>query len=132
MQDVDNLYKVPLRLEDQHVSGLLLKHFNLKPKLRKLGDSFPLTAWTAFVGRMTNAKDTVQVAVAGKYTKLSDAYLSLLKVGVFFFSCFWNSQFTPPFRAPSSQPQTLTILLTVAFTKSSVIWRNIKNILGIN
>ncbi|KAM3171240.1 CTP synthase 1, partial [Hymenolepis weldensis] len=76
-RDVDNLYQVPLALESQKLSTLLLQHFDLEPK--ELGTDPPLAAWEAMVDHMLHASDTVRIAVAGKYTKLSDAYLSLLK-----------------------------------------------------
>lgn len=75
---MDNLYQVPLALESQKLSTLLLQHFDLEPK--ELGTDPPLAAWEAMVDHMLHASDTVRIAVAGKYTKLSDAYLSLLKV----------------------------------------------------
>ncbi|VDL63540.1 unnamed protein product [Hymenolepis diminuta] len=78
VRDVDNLYQVPLALESQKLSTLLLQHFDLEPK--ELGTDPPLAAWEAMVDHMLHASDTVRIAVAGKYTKLSDAYLSLLKV----------------------------------------------------
>ncbi|KAM7532874.1 hypothetical protein Aperf_G00000128190 [Anoplocephala perfoliata] len=76
-RDVDNLYKVPLAFECQNLSTLLLQHFGLQPK--HLGPHPPLAAWQAMVDHMLHAPGTIRIAVAGKYTKLSDAYLSLLK-----------------------------------------------------
>nr|CDS28970.1 PHD and RING finger domain containing protein 1 [Hymenolepis microstoma] len=76
-RDVDNLYQVPLALESQKLSTLLLEHFDLEPK--ELGPTPPLAAWEAMVDHMLHASDTIRIAVVGKYTKLSDAYLSLLK-----------------------------------------------------
>lgn len=77
-RDVANLCEVPLALEAQNLSMLLLRHFDLEP--RELGPEPPLAAWQAMVDHMLHATETIRVAVAGKYTKLSDAYLSLLKV----------------------------------------------------
>lgn len=77
-RDVGNLYQVPLFLEAQKLSTILLRHFDLEPKV--VGPEPPLAAWQAMVDHMLHATETVRVAVAGKYTKLSDAYLSLLKV----------------------------------------------------
>ncbi|EUB63444.1 CTP synthase [Echinococcus granulosus] len=76
-RDVVNLYQVPLALEAQKLSILLSRHFDLE--LRELGPEPPLAAWQAMVDHMLHATETIRVAVAGKYTKLSDAYLSLLK-----------------------------------------------------
>ncbi|KAL5961362.1 CTP synthase 1 [Taenia solium] len=76
-RDVANLCEVPLALEAQNLSTLLLRHFDLEPK--ELGPELPLAAWQAMVDHMLHATEIIRVAVAGKYTKLSDAYLSLLK-----------------------------------------------------
>ncbi|VDD84146.1 unnamed protein product [Mesocestoides corti] len=77
VRDLENLYQVPLSLEEQSLSRLLLRHFSLEPK--ELGLTSPLAGWQAMVDHMTDATETIRVAVAGKYTKLSDAYLSLIK-----------------------------------------------------
>ncbi|BHF59517.1 CTP synthase 1 [Sparganum proliferum] len=77
VQDVDILYEVPMRLEEQGLSNLLLRHFDLHPK--SLGPEPPLASWHAMVDQIKHANRTIRIAVAGKYTKLSDAYLSLIK-----------------------------------------------------
>ncbi|VDN11298.1 unnamed protein product [Dibothriocephalus latus] len=77
VQDVDILYEVPIRLEEQNLSNLLLDHFDLRAK--SLGPEPPLASWHAMVDQIKHANRTIRVAVAGKYTKLSDAYLSLIK-----------------------------------------------------
>ncbi|VDO71117.1 unnamed protein product [Schistosoma mattheei] len=76
--DVSDLYEVPLRLNDQNLCSILLEHFQLNPKLHI---EYPILGkWKALTRQMELASEIVHIAIVGKYTKLSDAYLSLLKV----------------------------------------------------
>ncbi|KAA3674898.1 CTP synthase [Paragonimus westermani] len=77
VMDVGDLYEVPIRLDKQGVCRILLEHFRLstKPKI----EHPVLGKWQALTHRLRQATRPVRVAVVGKYTKLNDAYLSLLK-----------------------------------------------------
>ncbi|KAH8860549.1 CTP synthase 1, partial [Schistosoma japonicum] len=75
--DVNDLYEVPIRLNDQNLCSILLEHFHLNPKPHI---EYPvLGKWKALTRQVELASETVRIAVVGKYTKLNDAYLSLLK-----------------------------------------------------
>uniref|UniRef100_A0A5K4F3N0 CTP synthase n=1 Tax=Schistosoma mansoni TaxID=6183 RepID=A0A5K4F3N0_SCHMA len=75
--DVSDLYEVPLRLNDQNLCSILLEHFHLNPKLHI---EYPILGkWKALTRQMELASEIVRIAIVGKYTKFSDAYLSLLK-----------------------------------------------------
>jgi len=75
--DLDNIYELPLILEDQQFSKKVLNKINLKPK--KLN----LNSWKNLVKKINSKKDkTVTVAVVGKYFStgkyhLSDSYAAL-------------------------------------------------------
>ena len=79
--DVDSIYDVPLHFAKSGLDTLLLKllkfpgHPSLKPGL---------SAWKEFVKKSKEAKETVDIAVVGKYFDtgdfvLSDAYLSVIE-----------------------------------------------------
>ena len=71
MPNVDSIYKIPLELNLQNVDELVVK---------KLGIQCPdadLTDWERVVKADLNPKDTVEIAMVGKYTELVDAYKSL-------------------------------------------------------
>ncbi|RDD52332.1 CTP synthase [Nanoarchaeota archaeon NZ13-N] len=71
--DVENVYKVPLILEDQGLSKSILKKLELedrKPDLYR---------WIEFVEKMENARKKVKIAMIGKYTKLRDSYISIVE-----------------------------------------------------
>ncbi|CAN5883143.1 CTP synthase [soil metagenome] len=67
------LYDIPLRLHESSLDELVLEKLDLPaPKL-------DLDEWKKMVGRMHEAKDSVRVAIIGKYIKLQDAYLSVVE-----------------------------------------------------
>ena len=73
--DVSNIYRVPMMLEDQGVSGVLSKLFGFElPSKRPLLDD-----WKAMADRVDNLEGEVHIATVGKYTGLSDSYLSVIK-----------------------------------------------------
>lgn len=71
--DLSTIYEVPLALEEQNLASLVLKRFSLKDKTPDL------KAWAGMVDRIKNSTKTVRVGIAGKYTKLSDAYISVVE-----------------------------------------------------
>jgi CTP synthase len=73
-RDADSIYKVPLYFRAEGADDQVLTHFGLS------ADEKPdLSDWEGMVRRHDLAKDTVRIAMAGKYTQLADAYLSVLE-----------------------------------------------------
>jgi len=72
-RDMKSIYEVPLALEDQNMAGVVLDMLRMENK------KADLKLWTQLVERIRNPKKTVKVAIAGKYTKLSDAYISVVE-----------------------------------------------------
>ena len=72
-RDMKSIYEVPLALEEQNFANVVLKHL-LTPE--KDAD---LASWRDLVERITNPSKTLKIAIAGKYTKLSDAYISVVE-----------------------------------------------------
>jgi CTP synthase len=72
LETTDLLYDVPLVLEDAGLGDYLVEQLKLKvPQQPDLDD------WRRMVRRMRAAKDTVRIAVVGKYIELHDAYMSV-------------------------------------------------------
>ncbi len=68
---LDSIYAVPLVLEEQGLGNYVVERLGLKvgaPDLRE---------WTALVERIRQPKPKLTIALAGKYTELRDAYLSV-------------------------------------------------------
>jgi CTP synthase len=73
-RDADSIYKVPLYFRAEGIDDQVLDHFGIE------ADPSPdLSAWEAMVRRRDSATATVRIAMAGKYTQLEDAYLSVLE-----------------------------------------------------
>jgi CTP synthase len=69
---VDNIYEVPLVLEDFGLADYIVDWLSVKP--RKKVD---LKQWRSMVEQMRNASDELQIGVVGKYVELHDAYMSV-------------------------------------------------------
>lgn len=68
--DEDTLYSIPLSLQRQNLDQIVLD---------KLGIDAPkanMDEWEKLVEKVLNLKNTVKVALVGKYVELPDAYLS--------------------------------------------------------
>jgi CTP synthase len=70
-RDVDSIYKVPLYFRAEGLDDQILDHFGMEAPAAELGD------WEALVKRVDAASDVVRIGMVGKYTQLSDAYLSV-------------------------------------------------------
>ncbi|KAJ4824084.1 CTP synthase 1 [Turnera subulata] len=75
LYDVPNIWHVPLLLKDQKAHEAILKGLNLLGSAREPD----LHEWTARTKICDMLHDQVRIAMVGKYTGLSDSYLSVLK-----------------------------------------------------
>ena len=67
------LYEAPLMLEQHHFSDIVCRELHLEVPAPDLSE------WTALVRQIRSPKETVRVALVGKYVKLHDAYLSVME-----------------------------------------------------
>uniref|UniRef100_A0A672Y7E6 CTP synthase n=1 Tax=Sphaeramia orbicularis TaxID=375764 RepID=A0A672Y7E6_9TELE len=76
VRDVSSVYRVPLLLEEQGVMNFFCQRLNLPVdvKPRKM-----LSKWKEMADRSDRLLERVSIALVGKYTKLSDAYTSVIK-----------------------------------------------------
>jgi CTP synthase len=68
--DADSIYRVPIILEKQGITGFLMGRLQLQKT------SEDLKEWKEFLSRIDNPKHEATVAIVGKYTHLKDSYLS--------------------------------------------------------
>lgn len=72
--DASTIYEVPLLMKKEKLDEIVLEKFGLtnlpEPDLSK---------WTAFLEKLHNPKQRVQIALVGKYVELQDAYKSILE-----------------------------------------------------
>jgi len=74
MPTVPSIYEVPLLLEDQGMGNLLSS--TLRLNLKDAGRE-SLNGWVEFVDQIKKPKETLEVAVVGKYVDLHDSYMSV-------------------------------------------------------
>lgn len=70
--DVDSIYKVPVKMHEQHLDEIVLSKTGLTP------DGEPhMKPWLEFLDKMDRAEETVTIGLVGKYVELQDAYKSI-------------------------------------------------------
>ena len=72
-RDMKSIYEVPLALEEQNFASVVLS------RLQTPDNEADLASWKKLVEKIKNPKKTFKIAIAGKYTKLSDAYISVVE-----------------------------------------------------
>jgi len=71
-KDIQNtIYEVPLNLASGGLDDIVLEKLLLDRRKKNLSD------WKSIVSRLSAAKGSVNIAIAGKYTELHDAYKSI-------------------------------------------------------
>lgn len=73
-RDMESIYEVPLALEEQHMASSVLKLLQMEDSKEP-----DLDSWKTLVNKIKNTKHEITVALAGKYTELSDAYISVVE-----------------------------------------------------
>lgn len=68
-----NLYEVPMMLEKVNFDDVVVRKLALPPAEKDL------TEWQAMVNRVNSLEKKVVIGIAGKYTELQDAYLSIVE-----------------------------------------------------
>ncbi len=68
---LDNVYEVPLILEEAGLGDIILDALRLDGQPRDMAD------WGAMVTRMKNVKEKVPIALVGKYVEYPDSYISV-------------------------------------------------------
>ena len=68
---LDSVYEVPIRLEEENLGKLISENLKLEAKESNLNN------WTKVISRVNSSKDSLKVAIVGKYVELQDSYLSV-------------------------------------------------------
>jgi len=75
--DVSSVYRVPMLLYKQGLVQYIVKKLNLD--IDEINPKYFLSKWRELADRYDHPYEVVTIAVVGKYTKLEDAYMSLIK-----------------------------------------------------
>ena len=68
---VENVYEVPLILEDAGLGDIIMDTLGL------VGRPLDMTEWADMVARMKDLRETVSIALVGKYVEYPDSYISV-------------------------------------------------------
>lgn len=71
-KDVKYIYQVALEMHKQKIEDIITEHFNLKST--KDAD---MSDWEGLVSKIEKIKESVTIALVGKYVALHDAYISV-------------------------------------------------------
>jgi CTP synthase len=71
--DASSIYEVPLIMEREGLATQTLKLLNMEQRVPEL------SKWQSMVDRLYSSVEPVKIGIVGKYTKLSDAYLSVVE-----------------------------------------------------
>ncbi|MCR4925008.1 MAG: CTP synthase [Clostridiales bacterium] len=70
-RDMPSLYEIPFALEDEGLARITIRHLGLKCGEPDLAD------WHKMVDSLKEPKNSVRIALVGKYVELHDSYLSV-------------------------------------------------------
>jgi CTP synthase len=84
-KDVKIIYQVALDLHSQGLDEIVLEHFHLGAPEADMSD------WEGLVNKIANLKDSVDIALVGKYVELHDAYISVSE-SLKFAGYFWDKK----------------------------------------
>ena len=71
LETADNIYAVPLMIEETGLGDYILDRFRLG------ADAPDLLEWRKIVTRSRQVKETLRIGIVGKYVELHDAYMSV-------------------------------------------------------
>src|SRR5690606_28338060 len=71
--DASSLYEVPLMLQEQGLDEIVLNHLKIDAPEANMSE------WSELVKRVKSLKETVEIAIVGKYVALHDAYISVVE-----------------------------------------------------
>jgi len=72
--DVSSIYEVPLLMQEEGLDAMVLKKLQIAPK-----ESPDLKDWKNFLDRLKSSKNTIRIALVGKYVELFDSYKSIIE-----------------------------------------------------
>ncbi len=73
--DVKTIYEVPLRMQSEGLDKVVLRKLGYDPA----DTTADMRQWNHFLEKLHNAKESVTIALVGKYAKLPDAYKSIME-----------------------------------------------------
>jgi len=75
--DLEIVYELPLLFEEQGLGDLICELIDLKAKLVSYNEVTNYSEWVKMVELFKKPKDTIKIAMPGKYFNISDSYISI-------------------------------------------------------
>lgn len=72
LEDMNIIYEVALNLQKQHLDDLIVKHLRLDCAEVAIMDD-----WIGLINKIKSIKESITIALVGKYVELHDAYISV-------------------------------------------------------
>ena len=72
--DVDTIYDVPLKMQDEGLDKVVIERLELLPKQKA-----NLKQWNEFLTKYKNPKSKIRIGLVGKYVELQDSYKSIIE-----------------------------------------------------
>lgn len=79
LHDTSTVYEAPLLLKQENVDDKVVEFLGLQDRINHSRQKKELKDWANFVKKYKEARNTVTIGIAGKYTGLNDSYASILK-----------------------------------------------------
>ena len=74
VKDVPIVYQVALELQKQHLDDIILEHFGYSNLPQANMDD-----WKGLIKKISDLKESINIALVGKYVELHDAYISVVE-----------------------------------------------------
>ena len=74
VKDVPIVYQVALELQKQHLDDIILEHFGYSSLPQANMDD-----WKGLIKKISDLKESINIALVGKYVELHDAYISVVE-----------------------------------------------------
>lgn len=78
MHDCPSVYHVPVLLDSQYLPEIMMKRLGLTSQTNP-GSTVLFTRWKELVIRYDLPYRVIKIAIVGKYTRLHDSYISVVK-----------------------------------------------------
>ncbi|WP_153369034.1 CTP synthase [Candidatus Phytoplasma sacchari] len=73
--NVDFLYEIILKFNDQKIDDFILNHFQIIKKAKKKD----ITEWKKLINKINSSTQKIKIALVGKYVSFHDSYLSTIE-----------------------------------------------------
>ncbi|MEM7816333.1 MAG: CTP synthase [Candidatus Aenigmatarchaeota archaeon] len=78
LRDLESVYELPLILRENNVDRAIFEVLKISERKNEESD-INFSIWSSFIDKIKKSNKKIKVAIVGKYTKVQDAYISIIK-----------------------------------------------------